>query len=107
MSYALSYTITRPDKTVPFFKAYIERQPADLPARIAFQALAEARNAAGFTETSKNSADGLVCTQTYDYGSVEAFEKFRAANNDDMEIVKTARSAYEASVGITRSTKIQ
>lgn len=106
MAFKTVFNIARKAKTTPYFGAWLATQPAS-PQKTAFDTLAKARAAAGITETAFFSKDGLSQVFATNYGTQENYNAFKAKYATEIALVKEARTAYEASAGVTRTFSIE
>jgi hypothetical protein len=105
MPFVIKTTVTRPNKTVPFFSKFIENQTTATPEKLALQVVNDEREKLGYTETATLSEDGLTIVNTVDYGTPENHASFNQTYAQALATIKVARVAYEKSVGITRTKK--
>lgn len=106
MSFKIVFNLSRKAKTTPYFRAWLATQP-DSPQKTAANTLAEARAAAGITETVTFSKDGLSQVLSTEYGTQENYNSFKAKYATEIALVKAARTAYESAAGITREFSIE
>ena len=106
MAFKTVFNITRKAKTTPYFGAWLATQPTS-PQKTAFATLVKARAAEGITETATFSKDGLSQVFVTDYGTQEIYDAFKAKYATEIALVKEARTAYEATAGVTRSFSIE